>query len=117
MPWRPLPSEPPSTAAYSEAERMLEASQDWTAHGVKTLSLSFFGPAENQGGQLYLKINGQKVTHTGAADDLKKAEWVTWSIDLASLGVNLKKVASVTIGVDGAGASGTLFIDDIQLCP
>jgi hypothetical protein len=106
-----------STAAYSEAQRTFEAPQDWTAHGAKTLSLYFYGPAENKGGQLYLKVNGTKVAYAGAADDLKKGQWVPWSVDLASLGVNLKNVPSLIVGVDGAGASGMVYIDDIQLRP
>jgi hypothetical protein len=106
-----------STAAYSEAERTLNPAQDWTAHGAKTLSLYFYGPAANKGGQLYLKVNGKKVAYAGAAGDLNRAQWVQWTVDLASLGVNLKKVTSLVIGVDGAGTSGILYIDDVQLRP
>ena len=67
--------------------------------------------------QLYLKIDGKKVTYAGAADDLKKAQWVLWTVDLALLGVDVKKVTSLVIGIDGAGVSGVLYIDDIQLQP
>jgi hypothetical protein len=42
---------------------------------------------------------------------------VQWSIDLASLGADLKSVKSLIVGVEGAGAVGTLFLDDIQLRP
>jgi hypothetical protein len=42
---------------------------------------------------------------------------VQWSIDLSSFGANLKGVKTLTVGVEGAGALGTLFIDDIQLRP
>jgi hypothetical protein len=106
-----------TTAAHSEARRTFDAPQDWTAHAVKTLSLYFYGPADNQGGQLYLKINGTKVAYAGPADDLKKGQWVQWSVDLAALGADLKKVASVALGVDGAGAVGLLYLDDLQLRP
>jgi hypothetical protein len=106
-----------ATGAYSEAERTFDTAQDWTAHGVKSLSLWFYGPATNKGGQLYLKIGAKKVTYAGGADDLKKAQWVQWTVDLAPLGVDLKKVASLVLGVDGAGVSGLLYIDDIQLLP
>jgi hypothetical protein len=106
-----------STAAYSEAERTLDPAQDWTIHEVKTLSLYFYGPATNKGGQLYLKVNGKKVAYAGAAGDLNKAQWVQWTVDLASLGANPKKVTSLVIGVDGAGVSGVLYIDDVQLRP
>jgi len=106
-----------TSATYSEAERTFDAAQDWTAHGVKTLALHFYGPAENTVGQLYLKINGTKVAYAGPADDLKKAEWAQWSVDLPSLGINLKSVRTLTVGIEGTGATGTLFIDDVQLLP
>jgi len=106
-----------STAAYSQAQRTLDAAQDWTAHGAKVLSLYFYGPATNKGGQLYLKVNGKKVAYAGAADDLKKAQWVQWTVDLTPLGVDLTKVTSVVVGVEGAAASGILYLDDLQLLP
>jgi hypothetical protein len=106
-----------STAAYSEGECTFKPAQDWTVHGVKTLSLWFYGPAANKGGQLYLKVNGTKVAYAGAAADLTKAQWVQWTVNLASLGVNQAKVTSLIIGVEGAGTSGVLFLDDLQLRP
>ncbi|MHC4174914.1 MAG: hypothetical protein ACYTBX_02045, partial [Planctomycetota bacterium] len=36
-------------------------------------------------------------------------------IDLASLGLNLQNVTKLAIGIDGNGASGTLYVDDIRL--
>jgi len=106
-----------ATAAYSEAECPFNPAQDWTVHGAKTLSLWFYGPAANKGGQLYLKVGGKKAAYAGAAADLNKAQWVQWTVDLASLGINQKKVTSLIIGVEGAGTSGVLFFDDVQLRP
>jgi hypothetical protein len=106
-----------ATASYSEAEYAFSELQDWTLYGVKNLSLWFNGPAENTTGQLYLKINGKKVPYPGAADNIKAAQWTQWTVDLASLGVSLKSVRTLTIGVEGSGAVGTLFVDDIQLIP
>ena len=105
-----------SPAAYSQAERTFDAAQDWTKYGLKTLSLMFYGDPNNTG-QLYLKINNTKVAYTGPAEDLKKAQWQPWNIDLASTGANLKSVTKLAIGVDGAGAAGKLYIDDIRLYP
>ena len=113
----PLAYDNSTGAVYSEAQRTFDAPQDWTAHGVKTLSLYFYGPAANTVGQLYAKIDGKKVIYAGAKEDLKKAAWVQWSIDLSSFGANLKGVKSLTIGVEGTGALGRLFIDDIQVRP
>jgi hypothetical protein len=106
-----------ATAAYSEAQRTFDPAPDWTAHAVKKLALYFYGPTTSKGGSLYLKINGKKVAYAGAAADLTKAQWVLWTVDLASLGVDVQKVTSLVIGIDGAGVSGILYIDDIQLQP
>ncbi|MEN6576953.1 MAG: discoidin domain-containing protein [Phycisphaerales bacterium] len=106
-----------TAAAYSEATRTFDNPQDWTAHGVTKLSLYFYGAAENTAGQMYLKINGTKVNYSGAADDLKTAGWLQWTVDLGSLGVNLKKTSTLSIGIENAGITGTLFFDDIQLLP
>ncbi len=103
-----------SSAAMSEAE--LTLSQDWTASGVKSLTLSFQGAADNTGGQLYVKINGTKIAYDGAAAKLTKAGWNLWSIDLATAG-NVSNVTSLIIGVEGAGASGVVYIDDVRLYP
>jgi len=106
-----------STAAYSEVVQTFEDAQDWTDHGVTTLSLYFYGPAENTVGQMYLKIDETKVNYAGSMDDLKSGQWMPWTVDLSSLGVNLKKVKTLCIGIENAGITGTLFVDDIQLLP
>jgi hypothetical protein len=101
-------------AAYSEAERTLSPAQNWTEAQVKTLAVHFYG-TEGNTGQLYVKVNGSKVAYNGDAGDIAKPQWNQWSIDLASLGVNLQNVTKLSIGIDGNGASGTLYIDDIRL--
>jgi hypothetical protein len=103
-------------ATYSEAERTFDGPQDWTLHGYKGLALSFYGDPNNTG-QMYLKINNTKVLYAGKAEDLKRTQWQPWNIDLVSTGANLKNVTKLAIGVDGAGAAGTLYIDNIRLYP
>jgi hypothetical protein len=100
-----------TTAARSEAE--LTLAQDWTASGIKTLSLVVQGAAGNTG-QLYVKINGAKVSYAG---NLATATWQPWSIDLSAVGGNLSRVTSLILGVEGAGAAGLVYIDDIRLYP
>ncbi len=100
----------------SEAERTFAGPQDWTEAGVKTLTLYFQGDPNNTG-QLYVKINGTKTAYSGPAEDIVKKQWLPWTIDLMSLPVNLEAVTKIGIGVDGAGASGTVYIDDIRLYP
>jgi hypothetical protein len=101
-------------AAYSEAELTLSPPQDWTQASVQTLVVYFHGTPGNTG-QLYAKINGTKVVYDGDAGDIAKVEWKQWNIDLASLGAGLQNVTKLAIGIDGNGASGTLYVDDIRL--
>ncbi len=100
---------------FSEAKRTFDASQDWGAREIKTLSLFFAGDVDN-GGQLYVKINNTKVAYDGDAADLKRSGWQTWNIDLSKVG-NVSSVKSLTIGVEGSGAKGILYVDDIRLYP
>jgi hypothetical protein len=102
-----------TAVATSEAE--FELSQDWTASGIASLSLSFYGDADNTG-QLYVKINGTKIDYDGPAVNLTRPSWQTWNIDLSTAG-NVSNVSSLTIGIEGAGASGVVYIDDIRLYP
>ncbi len=103
-------------APVSEAVVTFASPRNWTASGIKSLSLWFQGVAGNTG-QLYVKINGSKVSYNGPAGDLAKAIWTPWNIDLSTTGANLSKVTSLTIGIEGAGAKGLLYIDDVRLYP
>jgi hypothetical protein len=103
--------------SFSEAVRTFDPAQNWTASGAKSLSLSFQGAAANTGGQLYVKINGTKVSYSGSAGDLAKAVWTPWNIDLSTVGAGLSKVTSLTIGIEGSGSKGIVYLDDIRLYP
>ena len=103
-----------SGAAMSEAEFAL--TQNWAVNGIKTLSLYFRGAAGN-GGQLYAKINGTKVLYDGVSANLAKTTWQPWNIDLSTVGGNLSSVTSLIVGVEGAGAVGVVYIDDVRLYP
>jgi gluconolactonase len=101
-------------ATYSEAERTFIDSQDWTKAGIQTLILHFYGRVGNTG-QLYVKVNGSKMIYDGDTTDIQQLWWNQWNIDLVSLGVNLQNVTTMSIGIDGNGADGTLYFDDIRL--
>jgi hypothetical protein len=101
---------------YSEATLTFDGPRNWTASGIKSLSLWFQGAAGN-GGQLYLKINNTKVAYNGGTGDLAKTAWLPWNVDLSTVGGNLSKVNSLTIGIEGTGAKGILYVDDIRLYP
>jgi len=103
-----------TAAAVSETEFALD--QDWTLYGIRSLSLYFHGAAGN-GGRLYVKIDNAKVSSDGPAGDIAESMWMPWNIDLSAVGGNLRSVTSLTIGIEGAGATGTLYIDDIRLYP
>ena len=103
-------------AASSEAELPLSPPQNWTQAGAATLVLYFHG-TEGNTGQLYVKVDGSKVVYDGDAGDIAKAEWKQWNIDLASLGASLQNITKLAIGIDGNGATGTLYVDDIRLYP
>ncbi|MEN6338280.1 MAG: LamG-like jellyroll fold domain-containing protein [Phycisphaerales bacterium] len=104
-----------SKFTFSEAQIDFGSAQNWAARGVKSLAIHFAGVTGNTG-QLYLKINSTKVAYNGAAADLARGVWQAWNIDLSTVG-NVSSVRSFTIGVEGAGAKGTLYIDDIRLYP
>ena len=102
-----------SSPTFSEVVREFDSAQDWTARGVKTLSIMFSG-STGLTGQLYCKIDGTKRLYDGGASALGAAAWQAWNIDLAAVGGNLKSVRELAIGVDG-GSSGILYVDDIRL--
>jgi hypothetical protein len=101
-------------ATMSEATLNFDVPQDWTLHGIQTLVLYFHGAIANTG-QLYVKINNAKLTYDDNASDLAIPKWTQWNLDLASVNSNLGNVTMLTIGVEGAGASGVLYVDDIYL--
>lgn len=100
-----------TSATFSETT--LTLSQDWTANAVKSLSLWFRGTSGNTG-ELYVKINGAKVVYDGDAADIAAAGWLPWNIDLSTLGVEVRNIKSLTLGVAGT-SSGLIYIDDIRL--
>ncbi|NQV36161.1 MAG: discoidin domain-containing protein [Phycisphaeraceae bacterium] len=101
-----------SDGTASQIDRQFAAPQDWSGNGIQTLVLYFLGSADNTG-QLYAKINDTKIPYDGDASNLTKPRWNPWHIDLSALAVS--QVSTLSIGVEGAGASGMLLLDDIRL--
>jgi hypothetical protein len=89
---------------------------DWTVGSPDTLSLWIYGDPNNSTTErMYLKVNNVKVVYDG---ELTVAEWQQWTIDLATLGVNLNNVTTMSIGFERTGATGgtgMVFVDDIRL--
>ncbi|MFB0524438.1 MAG: discoidin domain-containing protein, partial [Phycisphaerae bacterium] len=64
-----------TTASYSEATANvanLKVGRDWAKYGIKTLSLWFYGNPTNAAEQMYVKLNGSKVTYDGDADNITR---------------------------------------------
>ena len=110
----PLAYDNASASDTSEADLALTPGQDWSRAGITTLTLHFRAAADNDAAQLFATIDGTRVDYDGEADVLTNVEWTTWNIDLASLGVNLANVTTLTLGIEGSG-SGIVYIDDIRL--
>ncbi|MHC4534198.1 MAG: LamG-like jellyroll fold domain-containing protein [Planctomycetota bacterium] len=102
-------------AVISEATRTFDEPQDWIRFNVKALTFYIHGSEDNVDGQMYIKINDVEQDMT---IDLTEASWQELNIDLADFtDVNLESVISLTIGIKGAGSSGTVYIDNIRLYP
>ena len=108
---------------YSEAGLPLSPPQDWTEHGLKTLSLWFYGSPDNAAERMYVAVNGSAVVYHDNPNAAKIDKWTEWTIDLqafANQGVNLANVNAIAIGFGDknnlqAGGSGLVFFDDIRL--
>jgi hypothetical protein len=106
-----------SSAANSEARRTFDTTMDWTRSGIQTLSLRFARGAANTGnGGIYVKINDTKVVYDDAGALPPAGDpWTEWRIDLSGVAGDLTRVGSMTVGIEGAGATGVLYVDDILL--
>ena len=106
---------------YSEATvniANLPIGQDWSKNGIRTLSLWFYGDPNNAAEQMYVKLNGSKVTYDGDADNLLRIPWQAWNIELADFGVDLSNVIELSIGIERTGVvggMGVVYFDDIRL--
>lgn len=96
----------------------LDIGSDWSIGSPEMLVMWFCGdPANATTEQMYAKINGVKVLYPDL-HNLAIRRWNQWSIDLASLGVNLGNIKTLSIGFErtgSTGGSGTILIDDIRL--
>ena len=105
-----------TTVSFSEATRFID-NEDWTRHGIESLSLYFRKGAGNTGGgQVYVKINDKDVSYQEPADvppDWQTDQWIQWIINLSEFDTDLTKVTKIMVGVKGASAKGVLYVDDI----
>ena len=101
--------------AGSEAQREFTVPQDWTKGGTQTLVLYFAGnAADNDAGDVYVKINGENKVVSTSATALQSPVWSLGRVDLASVSTDLSSVRTLAVGVDSSG-TGTVYVDDIRL--
>jgi len=97
----------------------LAIGSNWTVDSPDVLTLWFYGDPNNAvTEQMYVKLNNAKKVYDGDVGDIATSSWTRWDIELASFGINLGNVTSITIGFEKtgvSGGSGMIFIDDIRL--
>jgi len=114
---------------YSEAKKTLSEQRDWTAEGVKALSIWFYGDPDNDLEQMYVSVGNSTglpvtINHPNPAA-IQTAEWQEWNVDLKQFedaGIDLADVDSIAIGFGDkdnlqAGGTGTVLFDDVRLYP
>ncbi len=114
-----------NSVGYSEATLTLTYPHDWTENGVSTLTIWFRGNSDNASETLYVALNGSAVVNHDNPNAAQITTWTEWTIDLqafADQGVNLANVNTIALGLGNkknpvAGASGTMYFDDIRLYP
>jgi len=105
----------------SEATLTLVWPRDWTTEDVTKLSLWLRGNTGNAADRIYVALNGTAVVYHDDAAATQLSGWNEWVIDLATFGVNLTNVNTITIGVGTknapvpGGGQGTIYFDDIRL--
>jgi hypothetical protein len=105
-----------NNAGVATSEADFDVGQDWSINGIQSLTLYFYGDVTNSAAQLYVKIDNKRIDYDGPAINITRPSWQMWSIDLTEAG-NVSNVNALTIGIEGAGATGLLFIDDVRLYP
>jgi hypothetical protein len=94
----------------------LQSGSNWTVGSPKQLVIWIYGSDDNPStDRMYVEVDGVKRTFSG---DIAAEQWQDFTVDLASLGIDLSNVGTVTIGLEktvSTGGSGTVFIDDIWL--
>ncbi|MBN1363145.1 MAG: hypothetical protein JW993_21270 [Sedimentisphaerales bacterium] len=112
-------------AHYSEAVRTWPTPQNWTVHGMDTLTLYVHGWAAGDADRLYVALEDSDAHITVVAHPDSNAvlveEWIEWSIPLSDFtGVNPAAITRMVIGIGDRdrpafGSEGLIHIDDIRV--
>ncbi|HEC03326.1 MAG TPA: LamG domain-containing protein, partial [Phycisphaerales bacterium] len=112
--------------AYDNAGKTSEATLtvakgDWTAEGVTKLVVQMRGASGNAADKVYVALNGTAVLYHDDPAATQLTGWNEWVIDLATFGIDLTNVSSITLGVGTknapapGGGAGTMYFDEIVL--
>jgi len=97
--------------SHSQTTRTFASAQDWSQHGITTLTVWFKGDLTYPlSDKLYVTVNGTKVTYDG---DLTSPIYLPFNVDLTSLG-DVSNVTTLSIGVDGS-SQGKIYVDRVEL--
>ena len=124
----PLYYDNTAAAVTSEAQRTWGTPQDWTANGIKELSVMVRGQETNSPDVLYVGIQDAAgktavLNHPEGADVVLSTSWSEWVTNLqnaAAQGVDLARVKTLYIGVGDQNnptqrGTGLVYIDDIRV--
>ncbi|MCF7972744.1 MAG: LamG domain-containing protein [Phycisphaerae bacterium] len=116
-------------AEYMHVKESGRGEMDWNQPGATTLELYFRSlPDEAALPNLYVRVEDLAreqmfVLYTDDPNHLNDGLWHPWRIDLSEFdNLELDRIASISIGVQfpdsgsNTPTSGSLFIDEIQLC-
>lgn len=105
----------------SESTLTLTYPKDWTEGAATKLSLWFRGDAANAVERMFVALNGTSVVYHDDPAATQLTGWKEWVIDLATFGVDLTNIKTITIGIGTknvpapGGGTGTVYFDDIRL--
>ncbi|UCG59449.1 MAG: hypothetical protein JSU70_08035 [Phycisphaerales bacterium] len=113
----------------TEATLTFDSAQDWTANGVKALSMVFRGDDANVEQPISIKLEdataGTDTVPHPYTYAVQSESWNDWDINLQEFsGVDLTAVKKITIVIGNGTNSGqevedrdVVYIDHIKLCP
>ncbi|UCG57185.1 MAG: hypothetical protein JSU70_20260 [Phycisphaerales bacterium] len=121
----PIDYDNSSKPYYSETDRTWETPQDWTIHGVDTLTLYVLGEADNDRQSLYVALEDcagriAVVVHPDPNAILSE-KWIEWNVPLRDFTcVNPAVITKMYIGIGNRddpipGGQGRIHIDDIRI--
>jgi hypothetical protein len=96
----------------------LAIGSDWSSGSPEILVLWFYGNPNNTPADMYLKINGKKVSYKGDPDNLTRQRWSQLSIELSEFDVDIDSITTLAIGFEKTttpAVKSMVFVDNIRL--